>query len=67
MSSFKKFNNSLDFRKSLEMRLLKSSQALGQDLQRLRKQVAFERFLARLFKDPDSPWILKGGMQWNFA
>jgi predicted nucleotidyltransferase component of viral defense system len=55
------FDNPVDFRKSLEMRLLKSSQASGQDLQRLRKQVAFERFLARLFNDFSSPWILKGG------
>ncbi len=57
----KTFDNPADFRKSLEMRLLKSSQASGQDLQRLRKHVAFERFLARLFNDFASPWILKGG------
>jgi hypothetical protein len=61
MPSTKKFNNAADFRKSLEMRLLKNSQNSGLDLQRLRKQVAFERFLARLFHNPDSPWILKGG------
>lgn len=57
----KTFDNSVDFRKSLEMRLLRISQTSGQDLQRLRKQVAFERFLARLFNDTTSPWILKGG------
>lgn len=57
----KTFDSPADFRKSLEMRLLKSSQASGQDLQRLRKQVAFERFLARLFNDFSPPWILKGG------
>ncbi len=36
----------------------------GTDLQRLRRQVAFDRFLARMFsKGPkaDCPWVLKGG------
>ncbi|HEY7778967.1 MAG TPA: nucleotidyl transferase AbiEii/AbiGii toxin family protein [Ktedonobacterales bacterium] len=28
---------------------------------RLRRQVAFERLLARLFTEPDPPWLLKGG------
>jgi len=57
----KTFENAVDFRKSLEMRLLKQAQSTGIDLQRIRKQVAFERFLARLFKQKHSPWILKGG------
>ncbi len=61
MSLLKKFNTPSDFRKSLEVKLLGTAQSSGQDLQRLRKQVAFERFLARLFSDPNSPWILKGG------
>ena len=36
----------------------------GTDLQRLRRQVAFDRFLARMFsKGPKAtyPWVLKGG------
>lgn len=57
----KTFENAIDFRKSLEMRLLKQAQSTGTDLQRIRKQVAFERFLARLFRQEHSPWILKGG------
>lgn len=57
----KTFENAVDFRKSLEMRLLKQAQSTGIDLQRIRKQVAFERFLARLFRQEHSPWILKGG------
>ena len=28
---------------------------------RLRRHLAFERLLARLFKHPSSPWVLKGG------
>ncbi len=31
------------------------------DLQRVRREVAFDRFLARLSSVPDSPWVLKGG------
>ncbi len=57
----KTFENAVDFRKSLEMRLLKRAQATGVDLQYIRKQVAFERFLARLFRQAHSPWVLKGG------
>lgn len=33
----------------------------GQNLQRLRRKAAFNRFLARLFADAASPWLLKGG------
>ncbi len=55
------FKNAVDFRKSLEMRLFKQAQVAGIDLQRMRKQVAFERLLARLFRQKNSPWILKGG------
>ncbi len=61
MPSVRIFNDANNFRKSLEMRLLNLAHSSGQDLQRLRKQVVFERFLARLFANPISPWILKGG------
>src|SRR5262249_59135907 len=31
------------------------------DLNRLRRQVAFDRLLARLFVEEPPPWVLKGG------
>ena len=31
------------------------------DVNRLRRQVAFDRMLARLFLEEPSPWVLKGG------
>jgi hypothetical protein len=31
------------------------------DLNRLRRQVAFDRLLARLFREEPPPWVLKGG------
>lgn len=61
MNAVKRFNNGADFRKSLEIRLLKHAGNIGVSLQRLRKQVSFERFLARLFESQNTPWILKGG------
>ncbi|MBP9071404.1 MAG: nucleotidyl transferase AbiEii/AbiGii toxin family protein [Caldilineaceae bacterium] len=57
------------FRTALEARLRNLSLEQGTDLQRLRRQVAFERLLARLFREQDArsaeltsmPWLLKGG------
>lgn len=52
------------FRAALETRLQTRARAQGTDLQRLRRQVAFDRFLARLFsRGPKAtyPWVLKGG------
>ncbi len=37
------------FRTALETRLQNRARAEGTDLQRLRRQVAFDRFLARMF------------------
>ena len=51
-------------RTALETRLLDRSRRDAVDLQRLRRQVAFDRLLARMF-DPSQPahdgWVLKGG------
>jgi len=49
------------FRRALEDRLAASARAEGSDLQRLRRQVAFDRLLVRLFAAEPAPWILKGG------
>lgn len=49
------------FRIALEARLKVQAQKEGIDLQRLRRQVAFDRLLCRLFVASDAPWLLKGG------
>jgi len=49
------------FRVALEVRLRDIALSRGADLQRLQRRVAFERLLARLFTQPDPPWLLKGG------
>jgi hypothetical protein len=49
------------FRQALEARLMNIARAEGTDIQRLRRQVAFDRLLCRLFHAPSPPWLLKGG------
>jgi len=51
-------------RTALETRLQDMARRHGTDIQRLRRRVAFDRFLARLFSaEPEDryPWFLKGG------
>ena len=57
----KTFSSPASFRQSLESRLKAISKETGIDLQRVRRKVAFERFLARLFSVQPYPWVLKGG------
>lgn len=49
------------FRRALEDRLATVTKAEGVDLQRIRRHVAFDRLLCRLFAEQDPPWVLKGG------
>jgi hypothetical protein len=48
------------FRAALEQRLNILAGGSGPAIQRLRKRVAFERFLVRVQRAPDNPWLLKG-------
>jgi hypothetical protein len=48
-------------RRALEDRLIATSRSGGGDLPRIRRQVAFDRLLCRLFANPNAPWLLKGG------
>jgi hypothetical protein len=49
------------FRQALEQRLKSISQQDGTDFQRLCRQVAFDRLLARVIRLPTRDWVLKGG------
>ncbi|MGB8298814.1 MAG: nucleotidyl transferase AbiEii/AbiGii toxin family protein [Polyangia bacterium] len=49
------------FRVALEDRLKRIARDESLDLQRVRRQAAFDRLLCRLFVKPDAPWLLKGG------
>ncbi len=55
------------FRRALEERLKRTSQTDRIDLNRLRRQVSFDRLLSRLFREESAPWALKGGNAGDFA
>jgi len=60
----KRYSTAAAFRRALEDRLQDITGKENVDLQRLRRQVAFDRLLARLFQaaQPNAlPWVLKGG------
>ncbi len=57
----KQFTTAGAFRQSLEERLKQFAKNQGADLSRLRRRVAFERLLARLFMEENPRWLLKGG------
>jgi hypothetical protein len=61
MASLKTYSTAGALRRALEDRLKSISQADQTDLNRLRRQVSFDRLLARLFHSETVPWILKGG------
>jgi len=64
MDGAKSYKTAGALRAALETRLQARAREQGTDLQRLRRQVAFDRFLARMFsKGPKAtyPWVLKGG------
>lgn len=56
-----KYNSGSAFRRALEDRLRMRSLQTGSPLVRLRKLVAFDRFLARLNQNQPGQWVLKGG------
>lgn len=61
MPPLKTYSTAGAFRRSLEERLKKMSQTDQIEINRLRRQLSFDRLLARLFQGETDPWILKGG------
>jgi hypothetical protein len=61
MTSAKKYASAGALRRALEDRLRQTATTEQIDLARLRRQVAFDRLLARLFHSDHVPWTLKGG------
>jgi hypothetical protein len=57
----KKYKTETAFRRALEDRLKEISRKEDIAFERLRRQVAFDRLLARFFHSGQSPWLLKGG------
>jgi len=61
MPNKKEYKTAKDLRRALEERLKNQSRKEGVDLNRLRRQVSFDRYLARIFHDTSIDWALKGG------
>lgn len=61
MTSAQHYDDAISFRQALEDRLRKRALSQSEDLQRLRQQVAFDRFATRIQGDGSNKWILKGG------
>ncbi len=61
MKDSRSYQTGSALRTALEERLAQIARRESIDLQRLRRQVAFDRFLARPARVPGSPWVLKGG------
>jgi predicted nucleotidyltransferase component of viral defense system len=62
MTKARIYSSAANFRRALEERLNSLAKKDGKDIQTLRRQVAFDRLLARLFQEKTSvPWALKGG------
>ena len=61
MASPKTYATAGAFRRALEERLKSMSMTEQVDVNRLRRQVSFDRLLARLFREESAPWVLKGG------
>lgn len=61
MEKPKKYATATAFRRALEDRLRLIAEKEKLPIERLRREVAFDRFLARLFAGENAPWILKGG------
>lgn len=61
MPSPRTYATAVAFRRALEERLKRASLTDQIDPNRLRRQVSFDRLLARLFREDPAPWVLKGG------
>jgi hypothetical protein len=57
----KTYSTAFAFRRALEDRLTAAAKAEGIDLLLMRRQVAFDRLLVRLFGEGSPEWCLKGG------
>jgi hypothetical protein len=56
-----RYETPVALRRALEDRFMALAAKTGDDIQRLRRQAAFDRLLCRLFQNEKSPWLLKGG------
>ncbi len=67
-ADIKKYDNAISFRQALDDRIKNIARQRAIPLIRLRRQITFDRFLARLFdvKKKNQQWLLKGGYALEF-
>ena len=58
------YRNAFDFRKNLEARLQREAKETGIDLHRVKRRVAFDRLLARIFVHPNPPFFLNSRLEY---
>ncbi len=56
-----RYETPVALRRALEDRIMVLAAKAGDDIQRLRRQAAFDWLLCRLFQNENAPWLLKGG------
>lgn len=61
-----RYKSAPDFRQALERRLPAISSETGRSIVRLRKEVAFDRLLARLVATAPDRWLLKGALALDY-
>jgi hypothetical protein len=61
-----RYPTAASFRRALEDRLNRRARTTGEAIMRLRKNVVFQRLLARLLTVSPDRWILKGGLALDF-
>lgn len=61
MARTKEYKSANDFRVAVEDRIKKISKEEKIEIQKLRRQLSFDRLLARIFHSRTTPWVLKGG------
>lgn len=57
-----RYRNATAWRQSLNAHIRAQAAETGRSVQAVRRQVAYQRFLARVFAAGDGGWILKGGV-----
>jgi hypothetical protein len=53
--------NAAAFRRGANARMREVAKQQGRPIAEVNREFVLQRFLARIFREPDSPWVLKGG------
>jgi len=61
-----RYSSAEAFRRALETRIASMSRQSGRSLARIRKEIVFDRFLARLVEVAPGKWVLKGGLALDY-